>query len=103
MSKLASTRPTGYHRSVVEKTLPTPFVVAQPEKVIKCIHAPAIIMSIEEEDWRQPLLDYKTRGVLPADPGEAKKTMQTAVNFCVIEGQLFKKGISTPLLKCIPP
>jgi hypothetical protein len=49
------------------------------------------------------LVDYIERGVTPEDDKESKKIIKKATRFAVIESHLFRKGISTPLLKCIGP
>jgi hypothetical protein len=41
--------------------------------------------------------------VLPNDQKEAKKIIQKSTRYAVIEEQLFRRGLSTPLLKCIRP
>jgi hypothetical protein len=49
------------------------------------------------------LIDYIERGITPEDDKESRKIMRKATRFTMIEGHLFRKGISTPLLKCIGP
>jgi hypothetical protein len=48
-------------------------------------------------------VEYITKGSLPKDLLEAKKLVQKASRYIVIKGQLFRRGLSTPLLKCIGP
>jgi hypothetical protein len=87
LSKLASTKSSSALHSVVEEVIPTTCAILQ----------------IEDADWRTPLKNYIAKGILPRDLKEAKKIVQKSTRYVVIEGQLFKRGLSTPLLKCIRP
>jgi ribonuclease HI len=85
LSKFASTKSSSTLKSVVEEVLPSPCAILQ----------------VEANDWRAPIEEYITRGSLAEDAREAKKLVQKASRYTVIEGQLFRRGLSTPLLKCI--
>ena len=86
LSKLASTKKTSNYHSVVEEVIPYPSLALQGQ----------------EADWRTRLVDYIERGITPEDAKESKMIIKKkATRFAVIEGHLFRKGISTPLLKCI--
>jgi hypothetical protein len=87
LSKLASTKKTSNYHSVVEEVIPYP----------------SLTLQVQEMDWRTPLIDYIERGITPEDDKESKKVIKKATRFTIIEGHLFRKGISTPLLKCIGP
>jgi hypothetical protein len=87
LSKLASTKSSSTLKSMVEEVLPSPCAILQ----------------VEIEDWRTPIVEYITKGSILEDPQEAKKLVQKASRYTVIEGQLFRRGLSTPLLKCIGP
>ena len=87
LSKLASTKPTGSSRSVIEEV----------------IHSPCVVLHLDPADWRNPIRDYISTGKLPNDPTEARKIVRKASNFCLVEGHLFRRSISMPLLKCIGP
>ncbi|XP_016192417.1 uncharacterized protein LOC107633289 [Arachis ipaensis] len=45
--------------------------------------------------------EYLTTGDLPEDPKEAKYLKRDATKYTTIVGQLYKRGLSQPLLKCI--
>jgi ribonuclease HI len=85
LSKLASTKSSSTLKLVVEEVLPFPCAILQ----------------VESEDWRTPIVDYITKGSIPKGSWEAKWLVQKASRYTMIEGQLFKWGLSTPLLKCI--
>jgi hypothetical protein len=87
LSKLASTKSSSTLKSVVEEVL----------------LFPCAILQVENEDWRTPIVEYITKGSISADAREAKWLVQKASRYTVIEGQLFRRGLSTPLLKCIGP
>jgi hypothetical protein len=84
---LASTKSSSTLKSVVEEVLPSPCAILQ----------------IKGDDWRTPIIEYITKGSLPKDTREAKKLVQKASQYTVIEGQLFRRGLLIPLLKCIGP
>ena len=71
------------------------------------LHEPSIdkkeIINIEEgsPSWRSPILKYLQSEQLPDDSKEAAKIKKSAIFYTIIDGQLYKRGYSTPLLKCI--
>jgi ribonuclease HI len=87
LTKLASTKSASALHSVVEEVIPTPGAVLQ----------------IDDEDWRISLKNYIHKGMMFNDQKEAKQVVQKSTQYVVIEGQLFSRGLSTPLLKCIGP
>jgi hypothetical protein len=48
------------------------------------------------------VVDYIESGITPEDDKESKSLIKKVTRFAITEG-LFRKGISTPLLKCIGP
>jgi hypothetical protein len=48
-----------------------------------------------------PIKEYIEEGKLSDDPTEAKTIKRRACKHTIIEGRLFKRGFSTPLLKCL--
>ncbi|XP_073133954.1 uncharacterized protein [Henckelia pumila] len=57
----------------------------------------------EESDWRKELLEYMEKGELPKDPMKAYRLKQMSLRFVVVEGVLYKRSFSGPLLKCLGP
>ena len=53
------------------------------------------------EDWRAPITLYLQGHYHSSDRNEAKRLKHRSRDFALIEGQLYKKGISQPMLKCI--
>jgi hypothetical protein len=55
---------------------------------------------IMAEDWRAPITLYLQVHYHPSDINEAKRLKHRSRDFTLLEGQLYKKGISQPMLKC---
>jgi hypothetical protein len=60
-----------------------------------------IINLIMAEDWRAPITLYLQGHYHPTDRNEAKRLKHRSRDFAIVKGQLYKKGISQPMLKCI--
>jgi hypothetical protein len=60
-----------------------------------------IVNLIMAEDWRTPITLYLQGHYHPSDSNEAKRLKHRSQDFTLVEGQLYKKGISQPMLKCI--
>ncbi|XP_061350083.1 uncharacterized protein LOC133295291 [Gastrolobium bilobum] len=86
LSKLASIKGWGNHRTVNEQSILEPTCIMQISQV---------------NDWRTPIIEYVENGTLPVERADAKKLIRDAASYTIIEGQLYKKGIFTPLLKCL--
>ena len=51
--------------------------------------------------WMDPIWDYLLNGTLPSDPNKASKLRARSTRFSLLQGTLYKRGFSAPLLKCI--
>jgi hypothetical protein len=60
-----------------------------------------MINLIMTEDWRAPITLYLQGYYHPVDSNEAKRLHHRSRDFALIEGQLYKKGVSQPMLKCV--
>ena len=56
---------------------------------------------LSELSWMDPIWDYLVDGTLPSDPKEASKLRARSARFTVHRGTLYKRGFSTPILKCV--
>ena len=56
---------------------------------------------MSESSWMDPIWDYLVDGTLPSDPKEASKFRARSARFTVHRGTLYKRGFSTPILKCV--
>ncbi|KAI9120676.1 hypothetical protein K1719_007709 [Acacia pycnantha] len=52
-------------------------------------------------DWRKPIVDYIERGILPDESLEAKKIMRSAASYTLVNDQLYRKGMHSPMMKCL--
>ncbi|XP_073138852.1 uncharacterized protein [Henckelia pumila] len=57
----------------------------------------------EEPSWKDEIIDYLMQGNLPANQVEARKLRVRAAWFTIIDGELYKRGFSSPYLKCLTP
>ena len=78
-------------------------VVRNPEglQITQDAEGHRIVNLIMAEDWRAPITLYLQGHYHPTDRNEAKRLKHRSRDFAIVEGQLYKKGISQPMLKCI--
>jgi hypothetical protein len=60
-----------------------------------------IVNLIMTEDWRAPITLFLQGYYHPSDVNEAKRLKHQNRDFTLVGGQLYKKGISQPMLKCM--
>jgi ribonuclease HI len=60
-----------------------------------------IVNLIMTEDWRAPITLFLQGYYHPTNINEAKCLKHRSRDFALIEGQLYKKGVSQPMLKCV--
>jgi hypothetical protein len=60
-----------------------------------------IVNPIMTKDWRAPITLYLQGHYHPSDQSEAKRLKHRRRDFAMINEQLYKKGISKSMLKCI--
>jgi ribonuclease HI len=60
-----------------------------------------IVNLIMTENWRAPITLFLQGYYHPTDINEAKRLKHQSQDFALIEGQLYKKGISQPMVKCV--
>ena len=56
---------------------------------------------MSEPSWIDPIWDYLVEGTLPSNPNEASKLRARSTRFTIHRGTLYKRGFSTPILKCV--
>ncbi|XP_034225527.1 uncharacterized protein LOC117635292 [Prunus dulcis] len=54
-----------------------------------------------EDTWMSPIYSYLTNGTLPEDKAQARKLRYRSVRYTVINDVLYKRGYTTPYLKCL--
>ena len=86
LSKLASTKGPGNHRTVIQQNLTEP----------------SCVMTISAAtDWRKPIQDYLEKAIIPTDPVEAKKLIREVAMYTVVDDQLYRKGLHCSMLRCL--
>ncbi|KAI9125398.1 hypothetical protein K1719_004014 [Acacia pycnantha] len=50
---------------------------------------------------RKPIIDYLERGVFLEDSTEAKKLVREAALYMMVDDQLYRKGLHSPMLRCL--
>ncbi|XP_020208891.1 uncharacterized protein LOC109793831, partial [Cajanus cajan] len=91
LSKLASTKKPRQHRTIIEETLHSP---SFDGKVVN-------VSDNGDLAWMTGIWNYLKEGTLPEDKDEARKVKMRSAKFVIVGDKLFKRGISTPLLKCL--
>ncbi|XP_072074369.1 uncharacterized protein [Arachis hypogaea] len=89
LSKLASTKPGAGNRSLIQGLVKKPAVTLHLTKI--------------NPSWMDPITDFLESGKLPDDEKAAKALRREVAKYSNIQGQLFKKGLNQPLLKCLHP
>ena len=54
-----------------------------------------------EPIWMDPIYGYLVDRIFPSDPNEASKLKTRSSRFTIHRGTLYRRGFSTPILKCI--
>ena len=57
----------------------------------------------EIDSWITPIKEYLTKDILPKDPLEAKRLKYRATRYSVLNGELYKRGYSRALQRCVGP
>ena len=92
LAKLAKASQEDLDKQVPVKHLMEPSVNVNNDKVLPVMIAPS---------WMDPIWDYLLNRILPSDPKEVFKLRARSARFALLQGTLYKRGFSTPLLKCI--
>jgi len=93
LSKLASTKKIGQHRTLIQVVLYAP---SWNQKDVFEIRN-------ERDNWMTPILNFLVHDTLSESESEAKRVRRQAVFYTVINGEMFRRGFSIPLLKCLDP
>nr|KYP69821.1 Retrovirus-related Pol polyprotein from transposon 297 family [Cajanus cajan] len=91
LSKLASTKRPGQHKTIIQET-------------ISALSYNFVVVStnyLGQPSWMSNIWQYLTSGTLLEDKAEASKIKLKSCHFTIEAGELFKRGFSVPLLKCL--
>ncbi|KAK0601687.1 hypothetical protein LWI29_026467 [Acer saccharum] len=69
--------------------------------IIKQIEVEAVFGEIDS--WITPIKEYLVNDILPSDPLEAKRLKYRATRYSVLNGELYKRGYSRALQRCVRP
>ena len=89
LSKLASTKKIGHLKTIIQKMLQTLTIDAKEVKV----------REKEGPNWMSPYMNLLIQGVLPPNKDEARRLKRKASYYTILDGELFKRGLRTSLLK----
>ncbi|XP_016195023.1 uncharacterized protein LOC107635995 [Arachis ipaensis] len=89
LSKLASTKPGAGNQSLIQGIT---------KELAVTLH-----LTKTSRSWMDSIVDFLQNGKHPGDEKEANALRREAAKYTVIQDQLFKKGLSQPLLKCLHP
>ncbi|GMH08560.1 hypothetical protein Nepgr_010400 [Nepenthes gracilis] len=89
----AAGSPEQYTREPRE-TLDTPSIDSSDQEVLQVDVG---------DNWMTPYRKYLTNETLPDNADEAKRIKKTASLYTLLDGRLYRRGYSTPFLKCLTP
>ncbi|CAJ2659659.1 unnamed protein product [Trifolium pratense] len=94
LSKLASTKKKkGGNQSLIQETLSKPSIVKPTEVFLIC--------EINANTWMTPVFEFLNTGNLPLDKKEAAKVKRRACAYVILNGKMYRRGFSIPLLRCV--
>ena len=62
-----------------------------------------VLQLATELSWMDPIVQYLTDRTSPEDPTEAKRLRWSASQYVMMDGRLYKRSFSLPLLRCLGP
>ena len=91
---LGSAKDTDQLKIILVETLDFPSIQTTKEPLI-------VNYDTIRDSWMTPVIQYLKDGVLPEDERKAKLLRLKAARYMLYDHQLYKRGFSTPLLKCV--
>ncbi|XP_020237881.1 uncharacterized protein LOC109817097 [Cajanus cajan] len=90
LARLANSRKPGQLRTTIHLEIPSPSVTGE-----------CMATNTEAPTWMTAIRNFIVRREAPTDPLDAKKLRTQAARYSVVANELYRRGFSTPLLKCI--
>ncbi|XP_020222101.1 uncharacterized protein LOC109804683 [Cajanus cajan] len=97
LARLAATKRPGHLRTIIQQEIDRPSVETETVANVEADRAEIN----DPPDWRDEIKAFLTNGITPVEPAEAKQLRTQANRYVVIADQLYRRGFSTPLLKCL--
>ena len=60
-------------------------------------------IQVSPQSWVDDITEYLEKGTLPEDKAQAKALQKRAARYTVLDGALYRRSFSKPLLRCVPP
>ena len=92
-ARLASVRDTDQPRFIPVETLHSLSIQTEEPHTVNCAAA--------GDNWITPIVRYLKNGVLLEDKRKARLLRLKVVRYTLYDDRLYKRGFSTPLLKCV--
>jgi len=86
------------HRSLTQETVKTPTISSYP---VAGEIMPQVYQVESGETWMTAYQCYLADEVLPLEPAEAQKIKKNSSKYTLIDGKLFKHGLTHPVLICV--
>ena len=93
LARLASAKDADQLKVIPVETLDSPSIQTKKPLTVNCVTA--------KDSWMTSVIQYLKDGVLPEDKKKARLLRLKAARYTLYDDQLYKRGFSTPLLKCV--
>ena len=60
-------------------------------------------IQVSPRSWVDDITDYLEKGILPDDRAQARALQKRSARYTVVDGALYRRSFSKPLLRCVPP
>ncbi|XP_072076649.1 uncharacterized protein [Arachis hypogaea] len=91
LSKLASMKREAGNQSLIQGLL---------KELTVMLH---LTQTADIPSWMDPVTVFLEKGKLPDNDKVTKSLRKEAAKYVIVQGQLFKRGLNQPLLKCLRP
>ncbi|GFZ15780.1 hypothetical protein Acr_25g0001890 [Actinidia rufa] len=83
---------------ILDKHIPLEFLASPSTEV-----ANPVFQSKGSPTWMDKIFVYLQNGILPQDKLQARRIQYKSARFCILNGILYKRSFSGPLLRCLRP
>ena len=93
LARLASVKDVDQLKVILVETLDSPSIQTKEPLTVNC--------ATNKESWMTLIIQYLKDDVLPEDKKKARLLRLKAAHYMLYDDQLYKRGFSTLLLKCV--